>query len=534
MPKINLKNVDISLISITFVAFVLRFVNLNYSDFQGDEIKALFIPDPDQSIFSYLLSQRKGPLQFLITYLIKLIDPSYQNQFMVRFIFALAGVLSVYFFYKLVKMHFGSKIASFASFFMATNGFFIAFARIAQYQSLVILFGILSLYMLSIAVMDVKYAIKGLVWSVVFLALSVLAHYDAIFFAPVYTVLLYDWLNNVHLAKPAKIKTFVLSSILFLVMTLSFYGPFALALTESTKSYWEGRLTGGVSEKLSSSYYLFTVYQPIYVIHFYILLTCLAALAYILCLLPLAKVKLKAMNYLVKPAKEIFSADRAPFKMFVVLIWFLIPFFVWEKLVYIPGTHIYTYIIPLLIIIACGLAYAENFWDFLMINAKFIKPVLVKNIFMGLFLTFLALQAYAIYVDNQKEYPWEDEKFLFWTLSVPTPSYHLSLFGFPYYRDWESIGRFIARDPSITYYSTNERDSIARHYVHLPKDANKAGYYIYVKNPQTLTNELPSEKALYWASKYPPVYTLSKDGEDLVSIYLMDPIPLEELILKGK
>ena len=52
-------------------------------------------------------------------------------------------------------------------------------------------------------------------------------------------------------------------------------------------------------------------------------------------------------------------------------------------------------------------------------------------------------------------------------------------------------------------------------------------------NSQSFTNEIPNQKVLYWASKYPPVYTLSKGGLDLVNIYLMEPGPLAELQLKG-
>jgi len=36
---------NIHLILVILVAGVLRFVNLGYSDFQGDEIKALYLPD---------------------------------------------------------------------------------------------------------------------------------------------------------------------------------------------------------------------------------------------------------------------------------------------------------------------------------------------------------------------------------------------------------------------------------------------------------------------------------------------------------
>ncbi len=65
---------NIFIIIVAIVSFVLRFINLRYSDFQGDEIKALYLPLENQSFFNYILDQRKGPIQFFITYLLKFLD----------------------------------------------------------------------------------------------------------------------------------------------------------------------------------------------------------------------------------------------------------------------------------------------------------------------------------------------------------------------------------------------------------------------------------------------------------------------------
>lgn len=124
----------IPIVLILFIAFSLRFINLGYSDFQGDEIKALFIPETGQSVTEFLLTQRKGPMQFIVTFVLQLLDPNYTNQFLIRFPFALAGFLAVYYFYKFVKNEFDEKVAFYASFFFATNGFFVAFSRIVHYQ----------------------------------------------------------------------------------------------------------------------------------------------------------------------------------------------------------------------------------------------------------------------------------------------------------------------------------------------------------------------------------------------------------------
>ncbi len=538
LTEIKTKKFDWSMISILFIAFILRFINLNYSDFQGDEIKALFLPSNDQSIAEFLFSQRKGPLQFLVTLIVNLFDPNYTNQFLVRFPFALAGLLSVYFFYKVLKLHFGSRIALFASFFLTTNGFFIAFARIAQYQSLVILFSILSLYVLSLAIVEKKWEYKGEMWSAIFWSLSLLAHYDGIFIAPVLIALLYKWYTTSQISMKRKQSIVLYASLTFLFLILAFYIPFTLYITQGTRDYWLGRLSGDTSSKLSSSYYLFTVYQPIYVVHFYLLFFTTAVLSLILSLVPNNYIKkLEKINFvhiIFNNAKNLIFKTYTVQKFSVVMIWFLVPFVFWEQIVYISGTHIYTYLLPLFIILAGGLVYLENIWDDLTKKVNLVKPRMIKNALLTLMLLFITLQSYFIYVDNTYEYPWQEEKFLFWTLHVPTASYHLSMFGFPYFRDWESIGEFIQNhDSSVKYYSTNERDSISRHYIHLKKDANPSGYYVYIRFPQSFTNEVNHEKVLYWSSKYPPIYTLSKGGLDLVNIYQMAPGPLEEIQLKG-
>ncbi|HEY5669395.1 MAG TPA: hypothetical protein VIS10_05305, partial [Anaerolineales bacterium] len=56
-----------------FVTLWLRLVNLGYSDYQGDEIKAMWRPAPGQSGIDYLYTQKKGPTQFLVSYLVKFI-----------------------------------------------------------------------------------------------------------------------------------------------------------------------------------------------------------------------------------------------------------------------------------------------------------------------------------------------------------------------------------------------------------------------------------------------------------------------------
>jgi hypothetical protein len=114
--------------------------------------------------------------------------------------------------------------------------------------------------------------------------------------------------------------------------------------------------------------------------------------------------------------------------------------------VYISGTHIYNYIIPSFVLLGFGIVAIESF------IFKIFEIQLVKIFnFLGIFLVFLFLtaQSYAIFINNEQEYPWENKNFLIWTLRKPDESYHLSLFGFPYYRDWEEFRNFEHTTPNF-------------------------------------------------------------------------------------
>jgi 4-amino-4-deoxy-L-arabinose transferase-like glycosyltransferase len=523
------------LILVLIPSFILRFVNLGYSDYQGDEIKALYYPLSGQTFFQFVMDQRKGPVQFIITFLLKLLDNSYTNQFLLRLPFAVAGFLSAYFFYKFVELHFGKKIAFYSSIFFATNGFFIAFSRIVQYQSFVIMFMVLCLYALSLATKSKKYAVKGIYISLVAWALSLLSHYDGIFILPFVAYLLFEWVRSKDLTKRQKIKHFIFSGAFALFLVLTFYIPFALSLSSETKIYWQGRITGDVSTKISSSSYLFSVYQPIYVIHIYRILFVLGTTFLILGLSSKHILKLKRIpgfikQFFVHSTDHMRVIQENHLLILTLILWLLTPFLFFEVYVHVPGTHIYCYLVPVFIFLAYGLVTLESLvfkiFEYNLMRLFNIAGILLVS-------SFIFFQSYIIYVDNFKEYPWEKKKFLFWTFPQVNLLYHSSLFGFPYYRDWEGIRDFTAAFPEVTAYMSNERQTISRYYIPLERDKDKAGFFVYVRSPQSFENNIISEKAAYWISHYPPVHTLTKNGNDLVRIYIMETGTLDEIKAEG-
>lgn len=479
-----------------FVSLWLRLVNLGYSNYQGDEIKALCRPEAGQSLIEFLLGQRKGPVQFLISCSLENLNISPDNELVYRLPFAVAGIFSIYFFYKFIRLQLDGRVAYYASFFMATNGLFIAFSRIVQYQSIVILFSILALYLLSLAVTDKSWRIYGLYGGMASWAIAILAHYDGVFVAPMAFYLLYKYYRK-NLTSNRSIKHIFGSAAFFLLILSLFYVPFILFLSQNQIAYLTGRIT---QKAAVSSAYMFKVYNPDPIFYIYALL---------------ALISLYKVN-----------------KIWPFLIWFIFPFIAMELLIGKPKTHIYTYIYPLFILMAYGLRHLE-----LTLKLSFSRKVNQGyTIFFSICLLLFFLVPNTLFVSHQREYPWENERFLLWNYEKTSIA---GLFGFPYYRAWEKIGDFIKENNNRGYYLSNDSTEIARFYlpssyVPLEKELNFENsreniYIIYVKNSQRARSKILGRENSYWETKQDPTAVFSNGDDTLAKVYKITPDQLLDI-----
>src|SRR5512138_2585866 len=183
----NNKLAVLQIVLLIGVSVLLRLPGLGYSNFQGDEILTLCrfsdYQTPSQFL-AYLFGQRKGPVQYLVTCAFSIFDPAFSSELALRLPFAIANLLALACFFILVHRLFTLEIAIYSTFLLATNGIFIAFARIVQYQSFVLLGGIVGILALTLALKDEKWKITGLYIGLISAALSLLAHFDAAFFLP--------------------------------------------------------------------------------------------------------------------------------------------------------------------------------------------------------------------------------------------------------------------------------------------------------------------------------------------------------------
>src|SRR3990172_11953629 len=115
-PGVLLKKLSFEqtfLLLLVIASFSVRVSGLGYSHYYGDEIKTLYL-DKTVAAFEFLLDQRKGPVQFVATWVMEKISGGH-NEAWIRLPFSLASVLSVVVFYFVVKKLFGNTAAYFST-----------------------------------------------------------------------------------------------------------------------------------------------------------------------------------------------------------------------------------------------------------------------------------------------------------------------------------------------------------------------------------------------------------------------------------
>lgn len=490
----------LSLLPILFLIFVtvwLRIVNLGYADYQGDEIKALWRPAEGQSGIDFLYMQKKGPTEFFVTYLFRYFDPTFSNEFLQRLPFALAGILSIYFFYRLISKLYGKKIALYGTLLFSINGIFVGLYRIIQYQPFVILFSILTLYFFTLALQEERWKITGIYAGVFFWTAALFSHYDGVFIAPFAIYLLIRWYKeNSDLTADMRLKHLLIPFGIGGLLLGAYFVPYLLQLPDNIVAYWSKRVTGqgGTDTRMTSSILNFDLYNPILGIYLY-------------------------------PVLVAFSLPKIK-RTWPLVLWFILPWAIMELAIFDPGTHIYTYLIPIIIMAAFGLETIEE----LVVKVAGVAWGQRLNV-AGLTLLFLFLAgiSHLIFIDHTPEYPYEERGILFWKIGGENEDYKLWNFGFPYYRRWEDIQEYLTNQEGNGYYATNESTSISVYYAPYRYWVERAGYYVYIKNPQTYRDPDRREKIRFWMANYAPEKVFEYNGKTVAEIYYMPEGSLEEL-----
>lgn len=234
----------------------LRLGHLGYAEFQGDEARALLMAErltaaDDASI---LLRHKKGPLEVLLpAAALGRGDPSERSA---RLPFALASLAALAGLFALARRLWGPRAALFTLGLAALDGYLLAFGRIVQYQSLVLLYGITAV------ACAWRWSRRGrgaagvqagrgrgdgeLLLAALLLAFGCWAHYEAILALPPLALLAWERARREADGWPGALRRLLGPTLAGALLLAAFYLPFVVhPQFAETWRYIAGRRLGG-------------------------------------------------------------------------------------------------------------------------------------------------------------------------------------------------------------------------------------------------------------------------------------------------
>lgn len=472
-------------ILIVLLMLPLRLISLGYSEYICDESVALNYLKTNQEFYSwdFLLSQHKGPMQYIIAGLIFIFTGDVFNEVAFRIPFALINVFSILVLYLfLINITKNTLMSLFVSLIFGVNGLIVAFGRIFQYQSLNILFSILSLYFFSniqkdTTKKDENKIIKNSVLGSLFFCLSILAHWDAIFILPyVLFVVLKDVIFKKDFSARFRWKFVLFNAVVLLALVVFYLYPYLMHFLNSPENqqYFQKRVSPEkvnfekIIGRINFLLFRFRLYNPILFLEY-----CFGVI-------------LLSLVFLKKS-------------------WFYLVWFIFEVLVFVfvftsPGTHIYNMLIPLSVFSAVGLSGVNSFLN--KFKGKFSRFLRYPLFLLLLLITaFFYYQSFVLFVDHRIEYPWR-KKFIFkyevGGFSAIEKRKYLTnnKIGFPLNREWERIGKVMSdyeRENGIPVGSlvveTNENECPVNFYTGRNIGFEETRFIVGVKYPLSMAND---------------------------------------------
>jgi hypothetical protein len=495
--------VQVALILAFAVPF--RFANLGYTEFQGDEsevvLRALGVV---QNLPDVLFYHGKGPAELLVTAALyslggQLTEASARLPFAVFNVVGILGLAAV------VNRWFGAVAGLAAGLLLALNGYFIAFAHIAQYQSLVFMFSVAAIACAEryrASARDARWAVlAGLM-----IGTGTLAHYDALFAGPLAAGLIVLGLRMGGTAWRRAIPGLVAAVAVGTLAALLFFGPY---LASPLIEYATERLSGRIGDDFPRN----NLPTIVPAVNLYL------SAYYALALLALAAVGL--MVGLLRPPVRVRSSMVAGRRLVVaVTLWTMLPLLTYVMVVRKPGTHIHVALEGVTVLAAVGAAavaarpwFAGRIRRALLIALAFValSPVLAYH-----YTFFVVTQPEVVRSGLATEYP------LYLAIVDPSarPGENLvprkERFGFPYQAGWKAVGVLFADGRLQGSYDSNENPQITHWYT---RDAWRCTaeprYYLIAEDVQDEI-EPPRRKI---AAEYSLVADVTVGGRPKLHVY---------------
>lgn len=493
------------LMVVLVIALLVRVPNLAYSEFQGDEAVVLQrAADALGGDETELFLHQKGPVEILIPMSLWALTGTI-NEWQARLPFVLAGLLAVFVVVALAQHWFGRRGGILAGLLVAINGFFVAFSRIVQYQNLVIAMGGLCLlWLLSAAEYNRRARPRlGVVMAAIFLAFGLLAHYDAVLFAPaaaaiLWRVLMPDWrVGRLRRRIIADLACGVLSGAIVLAL---FYVPFVLnPMFSRTFAYLVGGRLGGslFSNSLWDVWRMSTFYNALYYVLGIILLMVVAA---------------------------VLRCGRLE-----TWLSFGVPCFFYCFVVADPRTHVYTFFPGAAILAGAGLSALSGRLG----TTPRMRGLLggALGVWYGLCAGYIGLAFVSHTVEYKRAWP-ESRHPLYpvpFAADALPPYGH---FGFPYRAGWKAVARLYDQGVLAGTYASNEEPEVTTWY--LP---NAARTHCPQPAVYAVAERVQDEVPIDWAEldrDYDLVARITVYGEPKIRVYRRADAEREVLTLHSR
>jgi 4-amino-4-deoxy-L-arabinose transferase-like glycosyltransferase len=486
-PRRNPLWTNVAIIVILLVGGLLRHTDLGYAEFQGDEGRAVLRAAAVlQGYEEVLFLHRKGPQEILTpaaTYALT----GHLTEATARLPFALASLLGVVAVYCLGRRMFGPVAGCCAALLLAVDGYFIGFARIVQYQSIVLLTTTAAVLLLYQTPQRPASRMRDLTLAAFLVASGALAHYEAILaLIPAVYLLWSGWKDT-----PARRQWIALAAALIAgAVTLAcFFVPYIFAPSfANTFAYLTGERIGDNApyNHLADFFLRTSVYSSSYAV----LLQCaLATIA--LCLvyrrglrqpwswLAIILVVVGLVWTFVHPGWLVAGERDLTVLFFAAILagaWFLPgpegapakaerTLWLWFGLLMLlalfavakPRTHVYIFFIPWALL--AGMV-VQRFWESLHTAwGSRAANLLVAGLLASCLLVF-GMYGYWFFVYNQVEVfrTWEQNRPQGYWAPYTLPD-DQSLFGFPIQSGWKAVGVLYARGQLDGAYTTNDVDA---------------------------------------------------------------------------
>lgn len=479
------------LIIICVGGILLRFPNLGYAEYHGDEARAaLRAAAVIQGYEDVLLIHKKGPTEILLPTAIYTLS-NHLTETTSRLPFTLAGFTALFAIWLLGWRLFGPLAGFIAAFLLMFDGYYIGFSRIVQYQSVVILMTacvVLILHRLSERPVALT---RYLTLAALLLATGLFSHYEAaLAIVPAtyfFGVMLYRYPEK----RRQVITATLIAGAIGVMMLALFYVPFLrhpqftatyTYLTERRIGFDPGELDVAATfpyNNLTDFFLRSTVYNTTY---YEILRSVVLMGALLLLYTKLWSRRVAATLGIIlitgvaivigQPTWFVINGTDYTFILFLLALlpallafksasnehalwlWFGLPFLLALFFTLKPRTHVYIFFMPWALLVGLTLARGHRWLaDRIATRSANLLGAGVAAICVAIFGTY----AYLYFIYNQVEVLrlWEtDRPAGYWT-AYAKPD-HLGMFGFPLAAGWKVAGALYTDGTLAGDFENNE------------------------------------------------------------------------------